>query len=207
MFRHMAESLARRGGPERHNQLPDSLLGAAEADLARRQSSPLERSRDELGPGTRSCVDDDVRGAISLTERPALPVERQGERALRIFELEPPGTRAWRPGRSCIERDREPGHEVLRMRGLFRLEWVALVLEPPRDERFENRRQVATLLCELIPDIAPAGLLVPAHDSVTLELTQADREPLRGHVREQAPKIAETARPGEQVADDQERPA
>jgi hypothetical protein len=40
-----------------------------------------------------------------------------------------------------------------------------------------------------------------------LELPQPDRQPLRGHGREQASQLAEAARPGEQVAHDQQRPA
>jgi hypothetical protein len=48
---------------------------------------------------------------------------------------------------------------------------------------------------------------VARDDSVLLELPESDRQPFRGHVREQAPQLAEAARSGQKVANDQQRPA
>ena len=93
------------------------------------------------------------------------------------------------------------------MRRLVLAEGVALVLVPPGDQRLEHRLQIAALSGELIPNLSPAGLLLPLDDSGALELAEADRQPLRRHIREQSPQVAETPRPREQIPDDQQRPA
>ena len=96
--------------------------------------------------------------------------------------------------------------DVLRVRGLVRRERVALVLQSPREERIEDGREVPALFSQLVPDLAAAGLLMSRDDPVLLELPEPDRQPLRGHVREKSLEVAETSRPGEEVAHDEQRP-
>src|SRR5206468_3901520 len=105
------------------------------------------------------------------------------------------------------ERNGESWDQVLGVRRLLGGERLTLVLEPPGDQRFEHRREVTALLGQLVPDLAAPGLLVSLDNPLLLELAQPDRQPLRRHVREQSPQVAEATRPGQQVADDQQRPA
>ena len=93
------------------------------------------------------------------------------------------------------------------MGGLVGCNGVPLVLQAPAHERLEHGSEVAPLLGQLVPNLAPAGLLTALDDAVGFELAKPDREPLRRHRRQQPFEVAETTRAGEQVADDQERPA
>src|SRR6266545_4916595 len=140
--------------------------------------------RDEPGPCLRRRGDDDVRSSPAGVERPTLAVERQGERGLRLDELEAPGATARRLRSKLFEGDPKPGDEMLGMSGLVRREQVPLVLEAPGEKGLEDRGEVATLVGQLVPDLAPAGPLVPRQDAFGLELTQTNRQPFRRHGRQ-----------------------
>lgn len=175
-----------RCGAERPDELCNSVWSAAQADFTRRQPPLRRRLSDEARPCARTGVDDDIRGSPGVVARPALPVERQGERsvAVAVAELDAPRTRARGLRRDRVQRDGETGDEMLGMCGLSRLEWAQLVLEPPAYERFQDRGEIPSLLREVVPDVASAGLPVARDDPVRFELAETNRQPFRGHVRE-----------------------
>jgi hypothetical protein len=95
------------------DELGDSVGVPAELDLARGQPSPCRRPGDELGPSARGRADDHVRAPAIVGERPALAVECQRERAGRLAEVEAPNAATRQLGSYFVERDREPGDQVL----------------------------------------------------------------------------------------------